>query len=44
VGSNPTLSAILRLVRWLALPFALWLVWDAVAFALRHPRVIWDPL
>jgi hypothetical protein len=26
------------------LPFALWLVWDAVAFALRHPRVIWDPL
>jgi hypothetical protein len=26
------------------LPLALWLIWDAVAFALRHPGFIWDPL
>ena len=42
VGSNPTLSAILTLLRWVALPLALWLLWDAVAFALI-PRPSYAP-
>ena len=42
VGSNPTLSAILALLRWVALLLALWLLWDAVAFALM-PRHLYAP-
>jgi hypothetical protein len=42
VGSNPTLSAIVNLLRWVALPLSLWLFWDAVAFALI-PRHIYAP-
>ena len=42
VGSNPTLSAILCWVRWLALPFVIWLLWDAVAYA-RLPRLLFAP-
>jgi hypothetical protein len=38
----PTLSALLKLLRWVALPFALWLLWDAVAYALM-PRLIYAP-
>ena len=42
VGSNPTLSAIVTILRWVAMPLALWLLWDAVAFALI-PRHIFAP-
>lgn len=39
---SPVLSAIVTILRWVALPLALWLLWDAVAFALI-PRQIYAP-
>jgi hypothetical protein len=41
-GPRPTFSAIVTILRWVALPLALWLLWDAVAFALI-PRQIYAP-
>jgi hypothetical protein len=41
-GPGPTLSAIVTILRWVALPLALWLLWDAVVFALI-PRQIYAP-
>jgi hypothetical protein len=41
-GPKPTLLAIVTILRWVALPLALWLLWDAVAFALI-PRRLYTP-
>jgi hypothetical protein len=41
-GPSPTLGAVVMILRWVALPLALWLLWDAVVFALI-PRQIYAP-